>query len=616
VESYQYDTGDRVIARIDALTKAAGYQYDGAGRLAQFTDRKGQLTTYQYDPADRVTRINYPDATHTRTYDTVGRLAEIREAASSMTYTYDNAERLVGVVTDSAAGRHEIAYDYDTLDRVTRRTVNGTDITTYAYDNASRLTAISYRNQTTSYEWDSASRLTVKTLPNGIRQAFAYDDADRLLSITYQKSDASLIEAIAYTYDAKGQRLTKSTGSASVWETGFSAVYDAVNRMTSLTLTGTGQSFTLAYDDNGNLVSKTETANPSNLTTYAWDSRNRLSGITAPGINAGFKYDPLGRRIEKSVNGQTIGYVYDGAQAIGEVAGGTINATILSGLAIDEVIARYTVTGSRTYLTDALGSVLALAKDDQAIQAFYAYTPYGETTVLGTDEGNPIQYTARENDQTGLYYYRARYYDPVLKRFIAEDPIGLAAGPNVYSYVGGNPVNYVDPSGNCPWCAVGFAVGVWANIAGQLAQNGGNWGQLNPWQVAIAGAAGALTGGIGTAAAGFRIGGQIAANVIGSGIVGAGQKAANNIANGSCIGNGVGIAAIQGAVFGAIGLGAGAVYNAAANAATRNSFLNISNSVSGPFYPAWYSVNNWAAGGSVGGNAFSTAVGAVGELVQ
>lgn len=77
----------------------------------------------------------------------------------------------------------------------------------------------------------------------------------------------------------------------------------------------------------------------------------------------------------------------------------------------------------------------------------YAYSPYGETVALGPDGGNSLQYTGRENDGTGLYYYRARYYDPVLKRFISEDPIGLAGGENFYGYVGGNPISFTDPFG-------------------------------------------------------------------------------------------------------------------------------------------------------------------------
>jgi RHS repeat-associated protein len=125
-----------------------------------------------------------------------------------------------------------------------------------------------------------------------------------------------------------------------------------------------------------------------------------------------------------------------------------------------------------TLLTDALGSVIAQAQDvagqagnpgTQVTEGRFGYTPYGETAATGENgtsatavaERNANQYTARENDALGaaqaglmgLYYYRARYYDPVLKRFIAEDPIGLAGGMNVYGYVGGDPVFYVDPNG-------------------------------------------------------------------------------------------------------------------------------------------------------------------------
>jgi RHS repeat-associated protein len=81
----------------------------------------------------------------------------------------------------------------------------------------------------------------------------------------------------------------------------------------------------------------------------------------------------------------------------------------------------------------------------------YAYSHYGETTVLGPDEGNPLQYTGRENDGTGLYYYRARYYDPGLKRFVGEDPIRISGGVILYGYVSGNPTNLTDPLGLMPF---------------------------------------------------------------------------------------------------------------------------------------------------------------------
>jgi RHS repeat-associated protein len=99
-----------------------------------------------------------------------------------------------------------------------------------------------------------------------------------------------------------------------------------------------------------------------------------------------------------------------------------------------------------------LGSVIATAKADQSLEVGYAFSPYGQTQKAGVENQlagseNSSQYTGRENDGNGLYFYRARYYDPVLKRFISEDPIGLAGGINSHAYVGGNPISATDPTG-------------------------------------------------------------------------------------------------------------------------------------------------------------------------
>lgn len=195
------------------------------------------------------------------------------------------------------------------------------------------------------------------------------------------------------------------------------------------------------------LTTKTNALDANERSTYAWDNRNRLISITQPGQVAGFKYDLFNRRIERSINGQVTRYVYDGAQAVAEIRGSE-RETIATGLALDEVIGRYSQTRSLAYLTDALGSVMAQARDDGTLQSAYAYSPYGETvTTAGDGQNNSIQYTARENDSTGLYYYRARFYDPLLKRFISEDPIGLRGGMNASEYVGGNPISKKDPRG-------------------------------------------------------------------------------------------------------------------------------------------------------------------------
>ncbi len=100
----------------------------------------------------------------------------------------------------------------------------------------------------------------------------------------------------------------------------------------------------------------------------------------------------------------------------------------------------------RAFLTDALGSTIAMTDSADAVAASYTYEPYGKASKTGTSS-NTQTYTGREDDGTGLYYYRARYYHPGLSRFISEDPIEYVAGPNVYGYVDGDPVSNNDREG-------------------------------------------------------------------------------------------------------------------------------------------------------------------------
>jgi RHS repeat-associated protein len=264
--------------------------------------------------------------------------------------------------------------------------------------------------------------------------------------------------------------------------------------MRSMTFTGTGTStgssdisYSLSYDQNGNLTQKQNQLDPNDKTTYAWDANNRLiqmnqsktinsntgtgsAGTTGTStstsstvLSASFSYDAFGRRIQSTITQgsqapNTVQYLYEGAQALGEIRDGKLSHRLLTGLSLDETIARIAINAdgnkdaanSRLYLTDALNSVIAqLADDDNAnIQNSYAYSPYGQSQTVGPDSANnPNQYTSRENDNTGLYYYRARYYDPVLKRFVSSDPIGLAGGINTFAYVEGNPLSFTDPDG-------------------------------------------------------------------------------------------------------------------------------------------------------------------------
>jgi RHS repeat-associated protein len=206
-------------------------------------------------------------------------------------------------------------------------------------------------------------------------------------------------------------------------------------------------------------TSKVNTADANDRTTYTWDSPQRLTQVSTPEHTATYQYDLLGRRVQRQITKpgfppETTHYVYDGLQAVGEIRPQQSSTSLMTGLNLDEMLARVTTlnatntTQARTYLTDALGSVIAQTQDNQSTLAGYSYSPYGQTQSTGNTEGDSVQYTGRENDNNGLYYYRARYYDPVLKRFLSEDPIGLSGGSlSFYAYVNGNPVSYIDPLG-------------------------------------------------------------------------------------------------------------------------------------------------------------------------
>jgi RHS repeat-associated protein len=444
VQSNVYDARGRLASRQDSLAKQVSYTFDGKGNPISKRDQRGQIITYAYDAINRLTRVVYADGRATEyTYDIAGNLIRVSDSgAGEVLYAYDNLNRLISETTN----RGIVSYTYNAIGSLIERRINGGDPAIYTYDKANRLKTITYRNRTVTNNYDKTGRLVSRTLPNGIVQEYAYNAASEPVSIAYKKTGGATIEQIAYTYDENGNPLARNrVGMGSIPETPFSATYDTANRM----LTYNGQPLT--YDDNGNLIQRQTPQGPIN---YTWDSQDRLISIQGPSGNATFKYDHIGRRIEKTVNGVTTAFLYDGPQAIAELQGSSIGATYLTELRIDEVLARFSSKGDRTLLADAMGSVLVLTDDSQNMQTVYGYSPHGEQALTGEPNENSLQYTGRENDNTGLYYYRARYYDASLKRFISQDPAGLRDGLNVYTYVQGKVLGLVDPfglegGGNC-----------------------------------------------------------------------------------------------------------------------------------------------------------------------
>lgn len=168
-------------------------------------------------------------------------------------------------------------------------------------------------------------------------------------------------------------------------------------------------------------------------------------------LTASFIYDSFGRRTGKTVNGTTTNFVYDGLNPVQEKNGATVTANLLTGLGIDEFFTRADGGGVRALLPDALGSTVALGDGTGVLQTQYTYEPFGFVSQTGAASTSSYKYTGREDDGTGLMYYRARYYHPRMQRFISEDPIGFRGGDvNLYGYVRNNPVNLTDPQGLKP----------------------------------------------------------------------------------------------------------------------------------------------------------------------
>jgi RHS repeat-associated protein len=162
---------------------------------------------------------------------------------------------------------------------------------------------------------------------------------------------------------------------------------------------------------------------------------------------ANFQYDAFGRRVSKEIGNASTSYLYDGMNPVQELSGTAVTANTLTGLGVDEYFQRTSASGTSDYLADALGSTVALTNSAGALQTQYTYEPFGNTTSSGPASANPYQFTARENDATSLYFYRARYYDPAIARFTTEDPVGFRGGANLYLYVYDQPTALLDPSG-------------------------------------------------------------------------------------------------------------------------------------------------------------------------
>jgi RHS repeat-associated protein len=479
--NFTYDAFGRVTETTFPSTYFETYTYDAVSNITSKTDRKGQTINYAYDALNRLTQKTYPDTTTVEyVYDLASKMTEVSDPTGTYNYSYDNIARLSGTSTAYTflSGTSTNTYTYDAASNRTGFTAPDSSTNTYSYDTLNRLATLANSwAGSFGFSYDALGRRTQMTRPNSVTTNYIYDGLSHLLSVLHQLS-GSTIDGASYTLDSAGNRTAKTDDYAGVTSnnsydsideltqvtqggsTTESYSYDAVgNRTASLGVssyssnssdeltTTSGASYT--YDYNGNMTSKTVSGG---TTDYTWDYENRLSSITLPssGGTVTFKYDPFGRRIEKVSSSATSIFVYDGDKLIETLnASGSGVARYAQGQNIDEPLAMQLGGTTQYYEADGLGSISSLTTSTGSVSQNYTYDSFGNQTTSSGSITNFLRYAGREFDaETGLYYYRARFYDPASGRFSSEDPVQFEGGDtNFYSYVGNDATNYADPTG-------------------------------------------------------------------------------------------------------------------------------------------------------------------------
>jgi RHS repeat-associated protein len=273
-----------------------------------------------------------------------------------------------------------------------------------------------------------------------------------LLTLTNDLAGTANDAGYTHTFTPAHQWATSSISNAAFKytpPTGTATAYGGANAVNQVpTIGGTA----MAYDTRGNLTTDGTTG-----TTYLYDAENRMMSATRAGATSTYAYDPMGRRTSKTVSASTTSFVYDGDAGIADYGGGTLARRFVPGPDIDNYIATVSSSGAiKFYHTDKMGSIVAMSDvNGNLAEGPYVYDAYGNCFSAGVacSAGVGFRYTGQRLDpETGLYYYRARYYQPGIGQFLQTDPVGYNDNLDLYSYVGDDPTDATDPMGTQVVC--------------------------------------------------------------------------------------------------------------------------------------------------------------------
>jgi RHS repeat-associated protein len=416
------------------------YGYDVRGRItisARYLAKNGTTYTthYTYDDMDRIRSITYPNSgpTVTNIYDSGANLFEVQQVGGAGTLYYH-------------------ATSFSALDQIAGITYgNGLTATYSYYPNSKRLQTLSTGGglQSLTYTYDQmADVLSISdgvysgTSSAGINANASYDDLQRLLGFT--RADG---QSVSCTYDSIGNILTyNENGSGS-----YTYTTTVGTRLPHAVKSANGSNY--AYDPCGNMLVRGTQA-------LVYNPENRLIASAVSNQVTTFGYDADGDRVWKQGAATNTLQVW-----IGNYYEEKDGKTLFHVMAGDRVVCTIDSGGSFTsyYHPDHLHSAEILSTSSGALNQHYEYAAYGGTRYTSSSTAFPItrRYTSQFFDEeTGLYYFGARYYDPVIGRFVQPDlVIPSPFNPQAYdryAYCYDNPLKYFDPDGHAGyWADVG-----------------------------------------------------------------------------------------------------------------------------------------------------------------